>query len=355
MIKRLPSFALALLMTFSFLPFSALADNLQTITSVSIGEYNPPVIGEVNSNYIGYSSDDPFTHLERGQLFTEKSTRLFASVKSPIDEVSVRLEFFPPADQKPAAYSSGIYVDNDADYEVVDAYWYCYNINGSTNGGYPRRIEDDEPLYWTGEYCFCIKLQPKAGCVFADSVTFSLTDNGGEPIPISEESHLNGDGTIDIRTGVTKAASYVLFCNSWAGTSCRIMKDTVLGEIGVPSREGYIFGGWFTDDDCTEPYDPTAPIEKDTTVYPKWLRASGPNDIDHVAIELAAPIAGEQAENCRASGETGKHYTVVPYWYCRDNTYGGETGLLLADDIFYAGNQYSLKIRVIPDERYWFN
>lgn len=36
------------------------------------------------------------------------------------------------------------------------------------------------------------------------------------------------------------------------------------------SREGYDFGGWYTDSECTKEYDFTSGISKDITLYAKW-------------------------------------------------------------------------------------
>ncbi len=37
-----------------------------------------------------------------------------------------------------------------------------------------------------------------------------------------------------------------------------------------PVRSGYTFDGWFTDEDCTEPYDWSLPVEKPMTLYAGW-------------------------------------------------------------------------------------
>ena len=47
----------------------------------------------------------------------------------------------------------------------------------------------------------------------------------------------------------------------------------VVGETGIqsPTREGYIFYGWYTDRALTTPYVPGA-IEEDTTIYARWIK-----------------------------------------------------------------------------------
>ncbi len=47
-----------------------------------------------------------------------------------------------------------------------------------------------------------------------------------------------------------------------------------------PEREGYIFGGWYTDSDFKMSYDFSAPVASDMTLYAKWIERS-PQDIDY--------------------------------------------------------------------------
>ena len=37
-----------------------------------------------------------------------------------------------------------------------------------------------------------------------------------------------------------------------------------------PTREGYTFGGWYTDEACTQAYDFGTPVAADITLYAKW-------------------------------------------------------------------------------------
>ncbi|GEM_PF-6207604 len=40
-----------------------------------------------------------------------------------------------------------------------------------------------------------------------------------------------------------------------------------------PTKAGYIFGGWYADEDLTEEYDFDKPVTKSATVYAKWVEA----------------------------------------------------------------------------------
>ena len=40
----------------------------------------------------------------------------------------------------------------------------------------------------------------------------------------------------------------------------------------TPTRDGYDFDGWFTDEGCTTEFDFTQPVSIDTTLYAKWIK-----------------------------------------------------------------------------------
>ena len=47
-----------------------------------------------------------------------------------------------------------------------------------------------------------------------------------------------------------------------------------------PEKEGYVFGGWYTDEACTEAYDFDAAVTDDMTLYAKWTEAEQPDPED---------------------------------------------------------------------------
>ena len=48
--------------------------------------------------------------------------------------------------------------------------------------------------------------------------------------------------------------------------------DGKLVKPADPTREGYTFGGWYTDEACTEAYDFSTPVTADMTLYAKWTK-----------------------------------------------------------------------------------
>ena len=54
-----------------------------------------------------------------------------------------------------------------------------------------------------------------------------------------------------------------------------IPRGEVFGDPPEPFRPDAVFAGWYTDRALTEPYDPTAPITKDTELFPRWESLTG--------------------------------------------------------------------------------
>ena len=81
----------------------------------------------------------------------------------------------------------------------------------------------------------------------------------------------------DVKLEVTDTAFDVTFDDGIDGNSDSIMhvnKGDGIIDINklpqAPTRDGYEFGGWYLDADCTEPFDTSAAVTGDMTVYAKW-------------------------------------------------------------------------------------
>ena len=49
-----------------------------------------------------------------------------------------------------------------------------------------------------------------------------------------------------------------------------IAKGELFGKPGNPVREGFLFRGWFTDEDCLTPYDFTGALDRNLSLYAGW-------------------------------------------------------------------------------------
>lgn len=58
-----------------------------------------------------------------------------------------------------------------------------------------------------------------------------------------------------------------------ASTTQSVPYNGVPAEPQVPSVDGWIFGGWYTDLACTEPFDFSIPMTENATAFAKWTKA----------------------------------------------------------------------------------
>lgn len=129
-----------------------------------------------------------------------------------------------------------------------------------------------------------------SGGTFANEVPADYCAAGYAPVA-------NADGTYGVKQAVT-----VTF-DSNEGTAV----DSQLVPVGDkvakpadPTKEGYTFSGWFTDEDCTKAYDFDAPVEgaqPEFTLYASWKAAPA-------AVEPGAGDNGNNGNNGN-SGSNG--------------------------------------------------
>ena len=81
------------------------------------------------------------------------------------------------------------------------------------------------------------------------------------------------NNTVYLNANIT--AAYVVYFNHQDGEP--VNDDyQVIGHNGTvtqpadPTRTGHLFQGWYTDPECTQPYDFTTPVTKSMTLYAKW-------------------------------------------------------------------------------------
>ena len=69
-------------------------------------------------------------------------------------------------------------------------------------------------------------------------------------------------------------------------------------EPELPQKEGYVFGGWYTDKELTHKFDFATKIVKNITLYAKWdLPEKSNNEIIFTIGETKTSVFGEEKEN----------------------------------------------------------
>lgn len=102
-----------------------------------------------------------------------------------------------------------------------------------------------------------------------------------------------------------------------------VKKGNTVGVPAKPTNDGYSFGGWYTDVNCTTAYDFNSPVNTDITLYAKWLaKYTVSFDTDGGStVEFQTVVTGNKATK-PTSTPTKKGYNFVG-WYT-DNTYTTE-------------------------------
>ena len=85
--------------------------------------------------------------------------------------------------------------------------------------------------------------------------------------------YINDSGTL-FKLGAVE--SWTVAFNSNGGSACDTKfvatADGKLVKPADPTRDGYTFGGWYTDEVCTQAYDFSTPVTADLTLYAKWTK-----------------------------------------------------------------------------------
>lgn len=85
--------------------------------------------------------------------------------------------------------------------------------------------------------------------------------------------YINDSGTL-FKLGAVE--SWTVAFDSNGGSACDTKfvatADGKLVKPADPTRDGYTFGGWYTDAACTQAYDFSTPVTADLTLYAKWTK-----------------------------------------------------------------------------------
>ena len=85
--------------------------------------------------------------------------------------------------------------------------------------------------------------------------------------------YINDSGTL-FKLGAVE--SWTVAFNSNGGSACDTKfvatADGKLVKPADPTRDGYTFDGWYTDETCTQAYDFSMPVTADLTLYAKWTK-----------------------------------------------------------------------------------
>ncbi len=187
-----------------------------------------------------------------------------------------------------------------AKWEII-TYKVTYNVNGATHSNATTYTVETDLTYLSDA-----TLKGHAfGGWYKDSAysTRVYKIGGGEIGDITLYAKFTAN-VYDVYLDGTEEAEFDVSFNLNGGSGSiatqTITESNTLKYPSVPTRNGYVFGGWYTDKDCTgKLYDFTALITSDITLYAKW-------------VETDNSIAVNSNVNVTLNGREEQKFTFVP-------------------------------------------
>lgn len=138
-------------------------------------------------------------------------------------------------------------------------------------GGYAVRLKE---VYNPGELV-TMRAVPNDGFVFyawqSDDVVFSNPASDTTTFVMPAKPVTVGVIFAVKQTGDSSlSVTFDTMGGSEFGTQYVNVGECVAKPENVPTKEGYTFGGWYTDTTCTLPFDFSTPINNATILYAKW-------------------------------------------------------------------------------------
>lgn len=145
--------------------------------------------------------------------------------------------------------------------QADDAYVYFTVNYGATS---------DYVSYTSGGGVYRYKMgDAQATCAFSAAGHNNYCDS---PIACDAKGNLyyiNDSGTLFKLSGGVKVSFET---GEGSKVDFQTTADGKLVKPADPTRDGYTFGGWYTDEACTQAYDFSTPVTADLTLYAKWTK-----------------------------------------------------------------------------------
>ena len=111
------------------------------------------------------------------------------------------------------------------------------------------------------------------------AITYAGTDNTVALDYYGQDYNWNWPSNtiyVDVKTDMGYKVTFDLNYDTGTGSNVYTTQDVIYGEAAVkpddPARDGWIFGGWYTESGCENPYDFSTPVTGNITLYAKWAR-----------------------------------------------------------------------------------
>lgn len=226
-----------------------------------------------------------------------------------------------PADIGSLEVNGGTFTTNSADQPVLTNYYDANNTatstvinNGIFNGDLVNESEHKGPLSVSGgtftDPAVAKHLKSGKAVLFNDGkyavgnkdavkgdATYSVTNTDGTVVYFTDAQAAN-DYAKESGAQAPVVLKVTVTFDSNQGTAVDSQLIAVGGKVvkpADPTKKGYTFSGWFTDQDCTNAYDFDAPVngtQPEFTLYAGW-KAAAPSTVQ--------PGAGDNGNNSSAN------------------------------------------------------
>lgn len=118
---------------------------------------------------------------------------------------------------------------------------------------------------------------------------YSITVTDLKQLSYEDENYMltkNADGNLVL----TEKVEYTITFDSNDGSTVEsqtVQKDLTVDKPADPTKEGYIFDGWYSDESLETVYDFNTLVTKEMTLYAKWLTV-----IDSIKVNMTEPTIG---------------------------------------------------------------
>lgn len=156
--------------------------------------------------------------------------------------------------------------------------------------------------------------------LYNELIIFEMTGEDGQLITENEKIQLDTDGvkaawysTTDTVTfnrqrksstggGHTSSSYSVKFDTNGGSTIATktVKRNGTIGTVAEPVKEGFTFGGWYTDKSLTKEFDLNTKIVSSITLYAKWVEIPADNTKNEIVLTIGkkdASIFGETRTN----------------------------------------------------------
>ena len=169
---------------------------------------------------------------------------------------------------------------------------YGYIADKKTDAPVPAQIEIHKGTAADGEQVGDLISDTEIYQFVADAsgkVTLPRLPSGKYTLVVSAEGYYNSEKTITVVDGgvlidaatvakdfgkirLTSAPVVEFETNGGSPVSSQVVDyGYTVAKPADPEKTGYDFGGWYTDKNCTDPFDFSTPITEDITLYAKWI------------------------------------------------------------------------------------